>query len=153
MCYVLNVMTSSAKSSQPPSAAAQQPPSAAATQPPSAAQKLEWLYGWDATAGIVGIHADSSGEVCVWRRIASKLILDHDQFRPFVYAKHTDHIPERSSIEVTQLEGNGFYQYLLSASHAQTLKNALLEGARRSGQAAQSLNDLNDYYTVGLCEQ
>ena len=119
----------------------------------SAADKLEWLYGWNATPGIVGIHADSSGEVCVWRRVHGALSLERDTFRPFVYAQHTDHIPARSSIEAVQLSGDGFYQYLLSASNAQTLKNALLEGARRSGRVAQSLNDLSEYYTVGLTEQ
>ena len=119
----------------------------------SPAQKLEWLYGWDATPGIVGIHADSSGAVCVWRRVSGALTLERDTFKPFVYAQHTDHIPTRSSIEVQRLEGDGFYQCLLSASNAQTLKNALLEGARRSGRNAQGLNDLPDYYTVGLTEQ
>lgn len=119
----------------------------------SEAQKLEWLYGWDATLGIVGIHADSRGEVCVWRRIDGVLTLERETFRPFVYAQHTDHILFPSSIEVQRLEGDGFYQYLLSASNAQTLKNALLEGARRSGRTAQSLNELSEYYTVGLSEQ
>ena len=133
---------------------ARQPPSSVApSRPPSAAQKLEWLYGWDATPGIVGIHADSSGEVCVWRRVNGVLTLERDSFKPFVYAQHTDHIPARSSIQARRLEGNGFYQYLLSAANAQTLKNALLEGARRSGRVAQNLNDLSEYYTVGLTEQ
>ena len=130
-----------------------QPSSAAAQQPSSAAQRLEWLYGWDATPSIVGIHADSSGQVCVWRRVNGVLTLERDRFRPFVYAHHTDHIPARSSIEAVRLEGEGYYRYLLSADHAQTLKNALLEGARRGGRTAQSLNDLSEYYTVGLSEQ
>ncbi len=127
--------------------------SAKPSQPSSDAQKLEWLYGWDATPGIVGLHADSSGQTCVWRRVDGTLTLERDQFRPFVYAQHTDHIPTRSSIQAVRLEGDGFYQYLLSAENAQTLKNALLEGARRGGRVAQSLNDLREYYTVGLCEQ
>ena len=122
-------------------------------QPSSAAQKLEWLYGWDATPGIVGIHADPSGDTCVWRRSGGALTLERDQFRPFIYARHTDHIPARSSIDARRLEGDGFYRYLLSAANAQTLKNALLEGARRNGRAAQSLKDLSEYYTVGLTEQ
>ena len=121
--------------------------------PSSPTQKLEWLHGWDATPGIVGIRADSGGEVCVWRRVDGQLSSECDQFKPFVYAQHTDHIPARSSIEAQRLEGDGFYRYLLSASNAQTLKNALLEGARRSGRTAQSLKDLSEYYTVGLCEQ
>ncbi len=117
----------------------------------SQSAKHEWLYGWDETPAIVGIHADSGGSVCVWRRINGVLTLERDRFRPWVYAQHKDHLGQ--GLEAEKLEGNGFYQYLVTASDWRTLKDALLEGARRAGHTAQSLNDLPEYYSVGLTEQ
>jgi DNA polymerase, archaea type len=120
--------------------------------PSSDAVKREWLHGWDDTPGIVGVHAESDGSVCVWRRVDGQLVLERDRFEPWVYARHLEHA-SNPNLGAVQLEGGGFYKYLVTSNHWRTLKDAILEGARRAGKSAESLNDLSDYYSVGLTEQ
>ena len=118
--------------------------------------------------GMVSLHAGADGQVLVWRREAGKLRLEHDEFRPWVYARnlsHLSHVGERLQPEPTEpdvspaaftfepLPGSGAYRYLIRARHWQNLKNAILEGAHRDGREVQSLNDLSEYYALGLNEQ
>jgi DNA polymerase, archaea type len=116
--------------------------------------KPEWLHGWDFTPGIVGVHAESSGGVCIWRRVAGNLVLERDRFRPWVYAQHLEHVGDgNAGIRIEHLEGSGFYPYLVTSNDWRTLKDTLLEGARRAGRTVDSLNDLPEYHSVGITEQ
>src|SRR6476659_1749331 len=52
----------------------------------------EWLWGWDPTPGIVSVHADASGRVVVWRRIAESgaLVREEERFRPWLLLDRLD---------------------------------------------------------------
>src|SRR5258708_5047386 len=46
----------------------------------------EWLWGWDATTGIVAMWADRDGTAWVWRREsgAGALLRERERFRPWL---------------------------------------------------------------------
>jgi DNA polymerase, archaea type len=124
-----------------------------------------WLEGWDDTTGIVSVHADGDGHAIIWRRVDGQIILERDQFRPWVYAEHLDHLahvgerlrPDARGADApftyTELPGDGAFKYLIQTRNWSNLKNAILEGAKRADRDARSLNDLHDYYALGLTEQ
>src|SRR5690606_32001521 len=45
-----------------------------------------WLFGWDATPGIVSVWADRRGQAVLWQRIAGTLRCVRERYRPWVYA-------------------------------------------------------------------
>ncbi len=123
----------------------------------SKTQALEWLEGWDDTPGIVSVCAEADGIVHVWRRIDSQLRLEHDRFRPWVFAKHLEHLQHLGSrlsdtnqtpFTYTRLPGSGAFKYLLEAANWRALRMALIRGANDT-----NLREHPDYYIVGLTEQ
>ena len=52
----------------------------------------EWLWGWDATPGIVSIWAEEDGRASVWRRIpgTGELVREVEQFRPWILLDRLD---------------------------------------------------------------
>jgi DNA polymerase, archaea type len=123
----------------------------------------EWVYGWDATPGIVAVWADRDGQALVWRRVGGRLLREAPRFRPWLFAAHLDDLAHlrlaeddwRAPISYTRLDGDGqTYQYLLHARSGRALETALRAGAsRRLGRAVDSLYDLDGYYRVGPVEQ
>jgi DNA polymerase, archaea type len=129
-----------------------------------------WVFGHDPKPGIVSVHADRYGQAIIWRRLEGKLIIEHERYRPWVYARHLH------DFEQTRLEQYSFddpnanifvidgaanstlnprdYRYLITARDGRNLEQTILRGATlRTGESASSLNDLPDYYTVGRVEQ
>lgn len=129
-----------------------------------------WLFGFDATPGIVSVYASREGTALVWRREGGRVLYERTRFRPWLYAASlTDlaHvkaavIPETTGgagtalVSYRVLDGpEGSLRYLLMASDGRKLERLLLEGAsRRLGRQITSLNDLpGEYYRVGPVEQ
>jgi DNA polymerase, archaea type len=127
--------------------------SSAIRHPPSAIAD-EWLWGWDPTPGIVSVWADGRGRATIWRRLSGKLVRDQQRFRPWLLLDRLDdlqHLGTRlqptgtdaADIWYRELEGNGHLRYLVSASDAQTLRKAVLHGARqRLGMRLTNLREL-----------
>lgn len=134
-------------------------------EPTNAQTRRAWLEGWDETPGMLSVHADGDGNAILWRRLDGRVSLERDQFRPWVYAEHLGHIEhvgarlqaeasgQDAPFTYTELPGSGAFRFLIQTRHWTNLKNAILEGARRDGRDARSLNDLHEYYALGLTEQ
>ena len=127
--------------------------SSAIRHPPSAIAD-EWLWGWDPTPGIVSVWADGSGRATVWRRLSGKLVREQQRFRPWLLLDRLDDLQHLSTrlqpagtdaadIWYRELEGNGELRFLVSATDAQTLRKAVLHGARhRLGMRLTNLREL-----------
>ncbi|MBX0327855.1 ribonuclease H-like domain-containing protein, partial [Oscillochloris sp. ZM17-4] len=124
----------------------------------------EWVYGWDATPGIVSVWADREGRALIWRRAGGRVLREQAAFRHWLLAAHLDdlaHIDslrpddERAPVSYRQLDGApGAYRFLITARSLRGLERALQQGAsRRLGRPVDSLADLDDYYRVGPVEQ
>ncbi len=123
----------------------------------------EWVFGWDTTPGIVSLWTGNGGEVLVWRRENGKLILEHDRYRPWIFAEHLDHLSHLGNalqhdssdgeFTVQKLRGNGRYKYLVTARDSRVLRGAILEGAKQAGLTANNVAELEGYYSVGAAEQ
>src|SRR6266498_2171450 len=50
------------------------------------AKEDEWLWGWDATPGIVSVWAEPDGRAFVWRRVGERrqLVREDVRFRPWI---------------------------------------------------------------------
>ncbi len=133
--------------------------------PPSRFQVDDpWLFGWDATPGIVSVWADREGKVLVWRRVDEDVVCEASRYRPWLYAAHLEDIPstaknasndETAPFSYRALKGEASsLRYLISARDGRALERRLLEGARkRLNREIPSLNSLDDYYQVGPVEQ
>ncbi len=130
----------------------------------------DWLFGWDATPGIVSVWADSSGRALVWSRVDGVVRCDEDRFRPWIVAASLDDVShlgdalvaadaprgDRAPFSYRELDGPpDALRYLLSARDGRVLRAAVLQGAqRRLGRAVRGIHDLrDDYYTAGSVEQ
>ena len=137
-------------------------------EPANAKTRRAWLEGWDDTTGLVSVHADGDGNAILWRRVNGQIRTERDQFRPWVYAQHLAHLEhvgarlQAQRLDATEpdaaftykeLPGDGIFKFLIRTRHWTNLKNAILEGVKREGREARSLNDLQDYYALGLTEQ
>ncbi len=126
-------------------------------------QTKAWVFGWDTTPGIVSLWTGSGGEVLVWRRENGALKLEHDRYRPWIFAEHLKHLSHLGNalqhdssdgeFAFQKLRGNGAYQYLITARDSRMLRGAILEGAKQAGLTANNINDLEGYYSVGAAEQ
>src|SRR5689334_3042560 len=89
-----------------------------------------WLFGWDATPGIVSVWADRSGRALVWRRAGDRVSCDEDRFRPWLFAVSLEDLEQlggmlvpqaaadadRAPFSYRELDGAaGSYRYLISA--------------------------------------
>ena len=127
---------------------------ASAIRHPPSAIADEWLWGWDPTTGIVSVWADGSGRATIWRRIGGKLVREQERFRPWLLLDRLDdlqHLGTRlqpagtdsGNVRYQELEGNGELRFLVSATDAQTLRRAVLHGARqRLGTRLTNLREL-----------
>jgi DNA polymerase I len=114
----------------------------------------EWVWGWDATPGIVSIWADLEGRATVWRRIpqTGELIREEEQFRPWLVLDRLDDLHHAADcFTYRELEGPGSLRYLVSAEHGKELISAVLEGAsRRLGRRVSHLRDLGKESILAL---
>jgi DNA polymerase elongation subunit (family B) len=126
---------------------------------PTPAQALgdEWLWGWDATPGIVSVWAEADGRAAVWRRIpgTGELVREDVRFRPWLVLDRLDDLlhladalgPEGSASPVwhRELEGPGALRFHVSAPDGAALVDAVLRGAsRRLRTRITRLRDLGD---------
>jgi DNA polymerase I len=126
---------------------------------PVGTRESEWLFGWDATPGIVSVHAEPDGRALVWRRIAASgvLVCDEERFRPWMLLAHLDDVAHlgdrlgREDGEATpfrhrELEGPGALRHVVTADDGRALTAAVLAGAavrlgRRLGHAGDIVDD------------
>ena len=138
----------------------------------------EYLFGWDATPGIVSVWAARDGRAIVWRRVkgaeGERVLCTEERFRPWLFAATLEDLKQLgnallahdapgtrdSLVSYRVLDGPvDSYRYLLSARDGSFLERTLCAGAsRRLGRSITNLNDLSDdYYRVGpvdiLCSQ
>lgn len=123
----------------------------------------DWVYGWDATPGIVSVWADREGQALIWRRAGGRVVREAARYRPWLLAAHRDdlahlRVPEddpAAPISYTRLDGSAeCYGFLIHGRSGRALESALREGARRRlGRPVESLSDLDDYHRVGPVEQ
>ena len=127
----------------------------------------EYLFGWDATPGIVSVWANRSGEAVVWRREEQRITISRERFRPWVFATSLDDLAHTgvsvhttsstgASITYRELDGaEGSYRFLLSSADGRLLERELLRGAsKRLQRQVTSINQLErDYHQVGPVEQ
>jgi DNA polymerase, archaea type len=116
----------------------------------------EWVWGWDATPGIVSVWADLAGVATLWRRVpgTGELVREEATFRPWLVLDRLDdllHLGERLGQEGSrhapftwrELDGPGALRYLVSAENGKALISAVLDGAgRRLGRRVSQLRDL-----------
>ncbi|HEU6450519.1 MAG TPA: ribonuclease H-like domain-containing protein [Gemmatimonadaceae bacterium] len=125
----------------------------------------ELLWGWDATPGIVSIHATHDGRATIWRRIpeSGELVRESDRFRPWLLLEHIEDLQhlgdrlvrhdhrravetrarERGLVHHRELDGPGALRHLVSADDGSALSGAVLQGASaRLGARIANLSDL-----------
>jgi DNA polymerase elongation subunit (family B) len=119
----------------------------------------EWLWGWDATPGIVSVWAEPDGRVFVWRRLPETraLVREDGRFRPWMLLsglRDLLHLGPRllredeprppGTVSYEELEGPGELRYLVRAEDGRTLTQSLLRGAsRRLGRALTHVRELD----------
>ncbi|MBF5043910.1 DNA polymerase II [Aggregicoccus sp. 17bor-14] len=107
-----------------------------------------WLWGWDATPGIVSVWAETDGRALVWRRPpggGGTLVREEARFRPWLLLASLEDLahlgprlrPESAgpapggAVTYEELEGPGQLRFLVRAQDGRALAQAVLEGARR----------------------
>ncbi len=108
----------------------------------------EWLWGWDATPGIVSVWAEPDGQAFVYRRLpgAPAVICETERFRPWLLLSSLSYVahlgarlgPERAqsataAVTYEELVGEGALRFVLRADDGRKLTRAVLEGARALG--------------------
>ncbi|HUA61661.1 MAG TPA: ribonuclease H-like domain-containing protein, partial [Verrucomicrobiae bacterium] len=133
----------------------------------AAAREDEWVWGWDATPGIVSVWAGLDGRAGVWRRMpqTGELIREETRFRPWLVLDRLDdlyHLGERLGVEgcegslitYRELAGEGSLRYLVSAGDGRALIAAVLEGAaRRLERRISHLRDLGKEAVLALAPE
>ena len=123
----------------------------------------EWLWGWDATPGIVSVWAERNGQALVWRRLMADapVLCERERFRPWLLLDSLDDLrhlgqrlqPEREGqggVTYRELAGVGRLRYLVSADDGSMLEAAVLAGAtERLGWRVSRLAELGE--DVALC--
>ncbi|MDQ2890415.1 MAG: ribonuclease H-like domain-containing protein [Gemmatimonadota bacterium] len=133
------------------------------------AVEAEWLWGWDATPGIVSVHATLEGQATVWRRIpqTGALVRDSERFRPWLLLAHADLPPDSSAgssssdsgrtvngvrgFQHRELDGPGELRHLVSADDGRALTAAVLSAASaRLGKRVGHLAELGQQNVLSL---
>src|SRR5580693_5307243 len=81
----------------------------------------EWLWGWDATPGIVSVWAEADGRAQIWRRVGGELVREEERFRPWVLL---DRPVQAEGVSCEELAGPGSLRYLVSAEDGKALARA-----------------------------
>lgn len=115
----------------------------------------EWLWGWDATPGIVSLWAEPTGLATIWRRapVTGELVRESAYFRPWLLLARLDDLrpfgpdlgAEGSGALVTyrELEGPGALRFLVTAPDLRLLSDTIVRAAsRRFGKPVRRLRDL-----------
>ena len=117
----------------------------------------EWLFGWDATPGIVSVWADGAGRAHVFRRIPATLALVHERarFRPWVLLASLEDVAHlgdslsparegaRTPFTYETLDGPGALRFRMYGEDQRALHAAVLSGAtRRTGRAIGHVREL-----------
>jgi DNA polymerase I len=116
----------------------------------------EWLYGWDATEGIVSVWAETDGRALVWRRGERGLVCEEERFRPWLLLdsladlqhlgsrlRPHDEAAPAQAVTYEELQGPGALRYLVRGADLRGLRDAVLEGAgRRLGRRVQHVREL-----------
>jgi DNA polymerase elongation subunit (family B) len=116
----------------------------------------EWVWGWDATPGIVSVWATLDGRAVVWRRSpeTGALIRERERFRPWVLLDSLDdlrHLGDRlgpegdanARVRFRELEGDGALRWLVTADDTRAITTAILVGAsRRLGRPLTHVREL-----------
>ena len=124
----------------------------------------EWLWGWDPTAGIVSVWAETSGRAIVWRRLpeSGELVRDEARFRPWLVLDRLDDLghlgrglgPEGdpgAAVTWRELAGPGQLRFLVSAADGRALARAVLHGAgRRLGRTPAHVRELGNTAVLSL---
>ncbi|MGA3040706.1 MAG: DNA polymerase domain-containing protein [Bryobacteraceae bacterium] len=124
----------------------------------------EWVWGWDATPGIVSVWAELDARATVWRRLpkTGKLVREEARFQPWLVLDRLDdlhHLGERfgpegghrALITYSELAGPGALRYLVRAQDGRSLISAVLEGAsRRLGRRVSHLRELGKQTVLAL---
>lgn len=127
----------------------------------------EWLWGWDATPGIVSVWAEADGRASVWRRTPDGVVRDDVRFRPWVVLPSLDDLahlgdalaPEGRATDAArvtwrELKGPGSLRFVLRAQSYATLSQAVLRGAsRRLGRSLTKLSELGDDGVLALAPE
>src|SRR5689334_13249143 len=128
----------------------------------------EWLWGWDASPGIVSVWAERTGRAVLWRRTSGggALTREEDRFRPWLLLPSLDDLahlgarllPEGAIgtelpgvVAWRELSGAGQFRYLVSATDGRTLDTAVMTGASvRMGRQVLRLAELGDEAALSL---
>ncbi|NTX04707.1 DNA polymerase domain-containing protein [Myxococcus sp. CA040A] len=126
----------------------------------------EWLWGWDATPGIVSVWAEPDGRASIWRRIpgTGELVREDVRFRPWLVLstlEDLDHLgarlkPEREGyvpgrVTFQELSGPGALRFLIRAEDGRALASDVLQGvSRRLGRPYSNLRDLSPGTVLSL---
>jgi DNA polymerase, archaea type len=118
----------------------------------------EWLWGWDATPGIVSVWAEPEGRAWVWRRLPEtrRLVCESELFRPWLLLASLDDLKHLGpglqphdgadhpgGVRYRELAGQGALRFRVEAADGQALAQAVLHGAtRRLGRRVRSLREL-----------
>src|SRR4051812_1025245 len=105
----------------------------------------EWLWGWDATPGIISVWAEPDGRAFVWRRRPGERapLLEVARFRPWLLLAHGDDVPVRPGLTVQELDGPGELRWLVQGDDGRALAWAVVQSAsRRIGRPLSSLREL-----------
>jgi DNA polymerase, archaea type len=128
----------------------------------------EWLYGWDATVGIVSVWAETDGRTLVWRRTAAGLVCEAERFQPWLLAASlTDlrHLGARlvphgtplgpNEVSYEELEGPGTLRFVVRGADLRALRAAIVRGAeQRLGRTVAHVRELaNDVLVLPPEEQ
>ncbi|XSF14664.1 DNA polymerase domain-containing protein [Myxococcus faecalis] len=126
----------------------------------------EWLWGWDATPGIVSVWAEPDGRAFVWRRLpeSGALVREDVRFRPWLVLSNLEDLehlgprlrPEREGpaprrVTYQELSGPGALRFLIRAEDGRALASDVLQGAsRRLGRPFANLRDLSAETVLSL---
>jgi len=126
----------------------------------------EWLWGWDATPGIVSVWAEPDGRAFVWRRLPGtrELVREDVRFRPWLLLASLDDLAHLGSslqreagdalpnrVTYEPLDGPGALRYLVRAHDGRALAKAVLHGAsRRLGRAMDHVREIGADQVLSL---
>ena len=111
----------------------------------------EWLWGWDATPGIVSVWADADGEAVVWRRPeGGALLCETARFRPWMLVDAIDGLTD-TDVTWRELEGPGALRFHVSADSGRALAAAVVGAASaRLGRRIEHLSELDKALVLAL---